>query len=59
MIGFRIGRALLCGAIGGAFVAGVVTAGGAIAAACLAKKTMDARCAARPAPRRDPEVSPG
>lgn len=58
MIGFRIGRALLRGAIGGAFVAGVVTAGGAIAAACLAKKAIDARCAARPAPKREAEVSP-
>ena len=59
MIGFRIGRALLCGAIGGAFVAGAVTAGGAIAAACLAKKAMDARSAARPAPKRGEELSPG
>jgi hypothetical protein len=59
MIGFRIGRALLCGAIGGAFMAGVVTAGGAIAAACLAKKAMDARCAARPTPKQDTELSPG
>lgn len=58
MVGFRIGRALLRGAIGGAFVAGVVTAGGVIAAACLAKKALDAGRAARPAPRRDPEVSP-
>lgn len=59
MIGFRIGRALLCGAIGGAFVAGVVTAGGAVAAACLAKKAIDARRAVPPAPKQETELSPG
>ncbi|MBR0641845.1 hypothetical protein [Plastoroseomonas hellenica] len=59
MIGFRIGRVLLCGALGGAFMAGVVTAGGALAAACLAKKAVDARCAARSASKQDAELSPG
>lgn len=58
MMGFRIGRALLCGAIGGAFVAGAVTATGALAVACLAKRTMDARCAMRPAPEPE-EPEPG
>jgi hypothetical protein len=51
MIGFRIGRALLCSA----FVAGVVTTGGAVAAACLAKRLLEARRE----PEREPRLSPG